>query len=74
MPPYSASELSSATGGNMPNDPIDPVARLCEEWVKEQHYRKTRGIPVWAMQIALIVALGIVFVIFLYLMLFYRPA
>jgi quinol-cytochrome oxidoreductase complex cytochrome b subunit len=56
----------------MPKDP-DPVARLCEEWVKEQHHRKTRGIPVWALQTGLLVALAIVFVVFLCLMLFYRP-
>jgi hypothetical protein len=58
----------------MPNDPTDPVARLCEEWVKEKHYRKTRGIPVWALQTGLLVILAIVVIVFTFLMLFYRPA
>jgi quinol-cytochrome oxidoreductase complex cytochrome b subunit len=58
----------------MPKDPTDPVARLCEQWVKEQQDRKNRGIPVWAIQTALIVVLAVVFAVLLGLMVFYRPA
>ena len=57
----------------MPKEPIDPIARLCEEWVKQKQKRKTRGLPVWALQTGVIVFLAAVFVIFLCLMLFYHP-
>jgi hypothetical protein len=58
----------------MPKDPTDPVARLCEEWLEEKHYQKHRGIPVRAIQIGVIVALAVVFIVFLGLIVFYRPS
>jgi hypothetical protein len=58
----------------MAKDPTDPVARMCEDWLQEKRQQKHRGIPVRAIQIGVIVALAVIFVVFLGVIVFYRPS